>query len=92
MPRLTALKMNPNGIQIHQPRVGGPRRQAIRAGWAASAYPGKPFPTNSSTLKALSGRPENSPAIHGWDAWRAIFPSPGGDQRTVLPSLAGLLI
>jgi len=26
MPRLTALKMNPNGIQIHQPRVGGPRR------------------------------------------------------------------
>jgi hypothetical protein len=26
MPRLTALKMNPNGIQIHQPRVG------IRAG------------------------------------------------------------
>jgi hypothetical protein len=38
MPRLTALKMNPNGIQIHQPRVGGPRRQA------RSAYPGKPFP------------------------------------------------
>jgi hypothetical protein len=26
MPRLTALKMNPNGIQIHQPRIG------IRAG------------------------------------------------------------
>jgi hypothetical protein len=26
MPRLTALKMNPNGIQIHQPRVGGQRR------------------------------------------------------------------
>ena len=26
MLRLTALKMYPNGIQIHQPRVGGPRR------------------------------------------------------------------
>jgi hypothetical protein len=26
MPRLTALKTNPNGIQIHQPKVGGPRR------------------------------------------------------------------
>jgi hypothetical protein len=29
---------NPNGIQIHQPRVG------IRAGQARSAYPGKPSP------------------------------------------------
>jgi hypothetical protein len=27
MPRLTVLKMNPNGIQIHQPKVGGPRQQ-----------------------------------------------------------------
>jgi hypothetical protein len=74
-----AIFKNPNGIQIHQPKVGGPR------------LPWETVPTNSSTLRALSGRPENSPAIHGWDSWRAIFPSPGGDERTVLPSLAGLL-
>ena len=35
-------------------------------------------------------RVENSPAFQGWDSWPAIFPSPGGDERTVLPSLAGL--
>jgi hypothetical protein len=31
-----------------------------------------------------------SPAIHGWDSWFAIFKSPVRDERTVLPSLAGL--
>jgi len=35
---LVILAANSNGLQIHQPRVGGPRRQA------RSAYPGKPFP------------------------------------------------
>jgi hypothetical protein len=34
---------------------------------------------------------ENSPAIHGWDSWPANFQSPVRDERTVLPSLAGLL-
>jgi hypothetical protein len=34
---------------------------------------------------------ENSPAIHGWDSWPAIFQSPVRDERTVLPSLAGLI-
>jgi hypothetical protein len=34
----------------------------------------------------------DSPAIYGWDSWPAIFPSPGWDERTVLPSLAGLFI
>ncbi len=47
MPRLTALKMNPNSLQIHQPKVGTPRRQA------RSAYLGNRFP-NSSTLLAKS--------------------------------------
>jgi hypothetical protein len=42
MPRLTALKTNPNGIQIHQPRVG-----ALRLPWEI-------VPANSSTLKELN--------------------------------------
>jgi hypothetical protein len=33
---------------------------------------------------------ENSPAIHGWDSRPANFQSPVRDERTVLPSLAGL--
>jgi hypothetical protein len=49
-----AIFKNPNGIQIHQPRVGGPRRTG------ESVPDGPPAPTlgnrspNSSTLKALN--------------------------------------
>jgi hypothetical protein len=39
----------PNGIQIHQPRVGGPRRQAIRAGLATRATP-FPSPVGAAVL------------------------------------------
>jgi hypothetical protein len=35
--------------------------------------------------------PENSPAFQGWGSLPAIFPSPGRDERTLLPSLTGLL-
>ena len=55
MPRLAALRFaNPNGIQIHQPKVGGPRRTG------EERLPWETVPTNSSTLKVLSCRPDNS--------------------------------
>ena len=48
MPRLTALRFaNPNGIQIHQPRVGGPSRTGEeRLPWVT-------FPKMFSTLNGL---------------------------------------
>jgi len=53
------IAANPNGIQIHQPRVGGPRRQG------EERLPWETVPTNSSTLKALHPirrRPATTPS------------------------------
>jgi len=49
MPRLTALKMNPNGIQIHQPGL------ALRAGRQGAPTLGN-RPPDSSTLKEISAK------------------------------------
>jgi hypothetical protein len=49
--RIGTPSANPNGIQIHQPGVGGPSRIG------EESLPWETVPTNSSTLKGVAFNP-----------------------------------